>query len=761
MPGYRAEDYDEELDLDDPSLYADIEAKHAPQFSLPLASSLLVDGAPVVGNDKKTKLVAAMKKVFDARGFTVQEIHMPMSSETSNSAQSKGVLFVILKDPSTAAQAAAACDGHKFDKRHTLGVRTFDEVERLNEQVNNDFEEPAQQEYRDREHLRSWLGDAQSRDQLSILRGDDLTVSYFNRNGSLAVEPSAERNKWTESYTAWSPQGMYLATIHGPGVALWGGSSFSRINRFAHPEATLIDFSPNERYLITWSRRPLEIPQGALNNPNFPFTEADEGNHICVWEILTGKMLRSFPMISAPSAQQEEGKITKTPFTWPVFKWSGDEKYFARITPGSQISVYEAPEMGLLGKKSIKIDGVADFEWRPLGAQEREEDNAREEALAKGDKVAAERENMIAYWTPEIANQPARVTLMSLPARTALRSKNLVNVSDCKIHWQSNGDFLCVKVDRHTKTKKTLFCNLEIFRVREKGLPVESIDIKDTVTAFAWEPKGDRFALITTNDPNIINLAPGATYKTDLRFYQLDSRKGDFRLLKTFEGKSCNTVFWSPKGRHLVAATLGSSSKFDMEFWDMDLEGRQEVGGHQSAAADLAAGIQLLATIEHYGMTAIEWDPSGRYVTVTGSMWSSSMEPGYGVYSFSGTEITKNTLDKMKQVLWRPRPPTLLTRADQKKIRRNLRDYSKQFEELDAAEESNVSKELLDQRRRLVSEWNAWRARVKAQVEQERQELGKGVASKSIEAVAEEELEKVEEWTEEVIEEVEEVIVES
>jgi len=187
MPGYRAEDYDEELDLDDPSLYADIEAKHAPQFSLPLASSLLVDGAPVVGNDKKTKLVAAMKKVFDARGFTVQEIHMPMSSETSNSAQSKGVLFVILKDPSTAAQAAAACDGHKFDKRHTLGVRTFDEVERLNEQVNNDFEEPAQQEYRDREHLRSWLGDAQSRDQLSILRGDDLTVSYFNRNGSLAV----------------------------------------------------------------------------------------------------------------------------------------------------------------------------------------------------------------------------------------------------------------------------------------------------------------------------------------------------------------------------------------------------------------------------------------------------------------------------------------------------------------------------------------------------------------------------------------------
>lgn len=279
------------------------------------------------------------------------------------------------------------------------------------------------------EHLRSWLGDAQARDQLAILRGDDLAVSYFNRNGSLALtDASNERKKWTESYTQWSPQGTYLATVHGPGVALWGGSSFSRINRFAHPEATLIDFSPNERYLITWSRRPIEIPQGALHNPNFPFSEADEGNHVCIWEILTGKLLRSFPMVTvaAPGAPDDK----KPAFTWPMFKWSGDEKYFARVTPGSQIGVYEAPGMGLLGKKSIKIDGVVDFEWRPLGTQEREEDAARESALEKGDKVGAERENMLAYWTPEIQNQPARVTIMSLPARTALRSKNLVNVSD-------------------------------------------------------------------------------------------------------------------------------------------------------------------------------------------------------------------------------------------------------------------------------------------------------------------------------------------
>jgi translation initiation factor 3 subunit B len=49
----------------------------------------------------------------------------------------------------------------------------------------------------------------------------------------------------------------------------------------------------------------------------------------------------------------------------------------------------------------------------------------------------------------------------------------------------------------------------------------------DTVTAFAWEPRGDRFLLITTNDPNA-GLAPGGTLKTNIAFYQLDTRKGDF-----------------------------------------------------------------------------------------------------------------------------------------------------------------------------------------------------------------------------------------
>jgi hypothetical protein len=80
----------------------------------------------------------------------------------------------------------------------------------------------------------------------------------------------------------------------------------------------------------------------------------------------------------------------------------------------SHISVYEAPSMVMLDKKSIKIEGVLDFEWCP--------DKER--------GVGKDKENMLAYWTPEVENQPARVSLLAVPSRKVLRQKNLFNVSD-------------------------------------------------------------------------------------------------------------------------------------------------------------------------------------------------------------------------------------------------------------------------------------------------------------------------------------------
>lgn len=92
-----------------------------------------------------------------------------------------------------------------------------------------------------------------------------------------------------------------------------------------------------------------------------------------------------------------------------------------------------------------------------------------------------------------------------------------------------------------------------------------------------------------------------------------------------------------------------------------------------------------------------------------------------------------------------------MSKERQKQIRRNLKEYSRAFEEEDAAEESNVSAELIALRRRLVDEWNAWRALRKKELGEERIQRLEGKADDQ---------EEIEVWIDEVIEQIEEVIIE-
>ncbi|BGP15058.1 Translation initiation factor 3 subunit b [Rhodosporidiobolus nylandii] len=720
----------------DPEIdYSDLEEKRSP-----LDSVVILDGAPVVGADKADRLVKALCKTASKEAgvaLSPDQIEMP----TDEAGQSKGFLFVTLNNQVEAQQFQRALHGHAFDKRHTFSVVPFTEVDSYTG-LEEEYKEPETEEWAPREHFRAWLADPAGRDQLILYAGDDLQVAWTSKTG--VAETAASRNKWTDLFSQWSPQGTYMATIHLQGVALWGGNSFERINRFAHPEVKLIDFSPYERYLVTWSPRPIE----PSNSPLSPFTEEDAGNNVAVWDAVSGALVRTFPMVG-----DQTNELNKR-ITWPMFKWSPDEKYAARVTPGQQISVYETPSLGMLGKKSIKIEGVVDFEWCPLSDKEREALEAERNGTAK--KGSAAHENKIAFWTPEITNQPARVSLMNLPSRAIIRSKNLFNVHDCKLHWQSQGDYFCVKVDRHTKTGKTRYCNLELFRLRDKDIPVQVIEIKDTVVAFSWEPAGSRFALITSSDPNYSNPLPGQMPKTNVSFYAFDSRKGDFLLLKSFDNKTSNNIFWSPKGRHVILATLGSNSKFDMDFFDLDLDKDEK-----ASETDAGAAIRSIVSLEHYGMTDIEWDPSGRYLATYGSIWMNSMESGYQIWDFKGAPVQEGKIERFKQLLWRPRPPTLLSTAEQKKIRKNLRDYSRQFEEQDQLEAANENTELVEKRTRLIDEWNAWRRECLEQLEARRKELGRAPKAALVKAAEAEKVdEEVEEWVEEVIEEKVEVIVE-
>ena len=116
------------------------------------------------------------------------------------------------------------------------------------------------------------------------------------------------------------------------------------------------------------------------------------------------------------------------------------------------------------------------------------------------------------------------------------------------------------------------------------------------------------------------------------------------------ERKNVNTIFWSPKGHIFVLAGL-RNLQGEMEWWDAD-------------------DLQLIGTGEHFQATDIEWDPTGRYVMSSVSFWRHPTDTGYTLWDFKGQMLLRKNVEKFKQLLWRPRPPTLLTKERMKVLKR-------------------------------------------------------------------------------------------
>ncbi|KAH7062311.1 eukaryotic translation initiation factor 3 subunit B [Macrophomina phaseolina] len=712
--------------------FSDLKAQYEVRLEEGLDAFVVVDGLPVVPEASREKLVKFLLRKLNTVGRASQEsVFMPMNDE----GMSEGYAFVEFGAPSEAIAAVKALHRTPLDKKHTLLVNKLTDIERYGREgrIEEEYKEPHIEPFQEKEHLRSWLADP--RDQIAMYR--DKKVGVFWHEKEDAPEPVVDREHWTELFVEWSPLGTFLMSVHDQGVQLWGGKSWSRQKRFAHPGVKLVNFSPNEKYLVTWSPQPLQVDE-TRPIPNLSVDE--DGKNYIIWDIATSKPLRSFVTIDLPPSTDENGQPVKKKLQWPTFKWSADDKYVARMTQGQSIAVYELPRMNMLDKTSIKIEGVMDFEWAPATPQR------------EGIKTY---EQLLCYWTPELGSAPAKVGLMSIPSKEIVRTRNLFNVADAKLHWQSDAAYVCVKVDiQKTKSRKSMTTNLEIFRIREKGVPVEVIDsVKETVINFAWEPKGNRFCLITTGE---LPTGPAAP-KTAVAFFAPEKTKGNtvgnFKHVRTLDKKSSNGIYWSPKGRFVVVATLGSQASFDLDFWDLDFEGAPD-----EQTKDLQANLQLMASGEHYGITSVEWDPSGRYVATVSSAFMhpshKKMENGYKIWDFKGSLLREEQIERFKQFVWRPRPPTLLSKEEQKKIRKNLREYSKIFEEQDFEKKNTANRAVVEKRRRQLEEWLAWRERVIEELKEE----GIEIPGANDGAVDAEGGEVIEEVVEEIIEETEEVV---
>lgn len=617
----------DELEADEPNLLdylSDGEGDDFDQLEAPIKmdrsfpTTVMVCGLPAIPREKETKLMDILKKFLDRPGPNSK--YMPFNDKEN---KSYGFLFATYESAEIAQKAYETIDKMALDKKHIFKVvklDTFDEVISRPDQ----FSAKRTLVAHPRNDFRWWLQDKRCWEQLLVRYQNETEIHWFDSmNNAPLLSYGGEREKksgliWCDWKVEWSPLGSYIATHHKQGIALWAGPNFEKRQRIAHAKAQYSQFSPTEEYLLTWDGSP-------------PTEQKDDA--VKIFRVLTGEMVRKHKTPYMPPTPGAD---------FPIFAWSYDGKYYAECTESSltirNTSTFEIIKDADDKKKAWKFEKLVTFQWSP-------------------------KDNVIAVWTAEQENVPARLSLLEVPSKKELKSATRTQV-EASVHWQSQGDYLCLLSTKLSKQKKKGVTNMEIFRMRERDIPVDIAEVKDSVKGFFWETKGSRFGVLTADE---------AGQKPKLLIYQLGKETCDQIVSLDLPSNSFNNMFWAPEGQYFVIAGIGQG---DLMFGGITPDNK----------------LEILFKDEHYMVTNVEWDPSSRYVLTSvqqpmrnddlGS-FKYSMEAGYAVWTFQGRRLYQHQKEKLHKVAWRPHPPSLLSAKQGDEIRRNIKQFSKKYDAID------------------------------------------------------------------------------
>jgi translation initiation factor 3 subunit B len=607
-------------------------------------TSIGIDGLPIASAEKFDKLETVIRKKFEAHGHIKAGcLWMPKDEEAG---KTKGYAFI---EYSKGQEAMAACremDHFPFDKSHTLRVYRIDELDRLTT-VPEEYTQPEKAKLDELSHVETmaWMMDKRGRDQFLVQHAQQQAVCW-NDPKKRQAEEFFSRTSWSDRPMSWSPLGTYVATLHHQGVALWtskADNSFERASRFPCVGVQKVDFSAGEEFITCYS-----VVQQRNAPPDVVMT---------VYDCRSGRKLRQMQEC-LPRLLVGRMRININQIVEPFLSWSPVAPALAAKLAPDSVQIYTGADMTLLDKKSLPLEGVQDICWSP-------------------------QDNSLAVYQMEHGNLPARVAIIALPDRTELRQKNLFAVHSAKLYWHPNGTYLAVHVEKHTKSKKSTYATIELFSLKNlSNITNDVLELpnkNEKVLQVAWEPTGDRFAVIHSEQMGRVSVS----------FYSMleKSIKESARLLGTINNRPVTSCHWSPAGRNVVLAALDGNAG-NLEFFNVD---------------DMAT----LRTQQHFLCNNIKWDQTGRFVC----SWvddNRDMEHGYVMWSFTGEMLYRNRYNTFFDFAWRPRPPCQLQPETERQIMKNLRTYAKRYDEQDEQLMAAADTEQMRARQRKRMEWEAF-----------------------------------------------------
>ncbi|KAL0695659.1 hypothetical protein Bca4012_062839 [Brassica carinata] len=215
----------------------------------------------------------------------------------------------------------------------------------------------------------------------------------------------------------WSPQGSFFVTADSNLVIIWGSrhrTDFGLLLRFSHYQVEEFDMSPGEKYLVTYNR---------------PKPSDPDGLWLKIFDVRTGTAIVGLNNVDVADSPQ-----------WPLIRWAGGKKdtFFAILSKNKTVSVYETENFNLLGNAPLLLDDVLDISWSPTQA-------------------------VLAILLKASGKQPVKAVLLQIPQNVKLAEKDLTAIlGDCKMHWQSNGEYLAVST----------YGGFEFFCIKEEGIPI-------------------------------------------------------------------------------------------------------------------------------------------------------------------------------------------------------------------------------------------------------------------------------------------------
>lgn len=615
------------------------------------------------------------------------KLELPMNEETGFN---QGFAIASFKSEQKATQFASCFNNFKMTKKSVWRTYNLSEIDKYS-RVPETWVPPPKPEIKyDIKDYEGYLND--ENDQFMVMAKGNVRVQLnqcgygpqksMAPTGPITVWEKAELGSEDWASVVWSPKGTYVLVFdkYERGIGLFGGSDMNRPkHRFSVPCAFNASFSPDEQYIMI---------QSGVTDMNECFIDHEVKPEVSIWSVNEGKCVKSYKF--PPGSYCAEA--------WERFQWSPSGQFLA-TTKTDYLCIFDVwnnfatlDDPDSPTGKFLHIPGLKSYTFSPT-------------------------QDHICYWVPEAGERPLRVCIRELPTLKQIRVKNLFKVKELEMMWHPQGKYLAVKVSKTLKGKKGyLYNSFELFHMEEKEIPVDTVDVTDhtypydvetgrlktdNLGTMAWEPKGDRFAIMY--GPN------DAVTKVQIKIWKLNQDgQGKVASLPVVERTTMyNSIFWSPTGRYLVLAQMkkGSSSGGSLEWLDVNGDSFTETNKYNPKKKQELNKPVSVATGNHQFVTDLEWDPTGRYVVSSASALYHKMENGYIMWNFLGREIFVQKIDGCQTFKWRPRPPSTLTQKQIKNIKANMSQYAKAFQEKDHLRSTQVGQKEQEKIQVLLNAW--------------------------------------------------------